>query len=168
MESRKSLRGQAAIEYLMTYGWAILALVIIIAVLIASGVANPNFFVTEECSLGSNIPCQAGLVNIGDQSRLFMDVGNGFAYGIMIKEIEVYSVADPTKKVTFSPQTIIESGKSISVEDDLDDQLQPNSVARFFVNVTYVSCAPEVSPPGQCSDSEHTIVGRMTAKVIEQ
>jgi hypothetical protein len=187
MESRKSLkgqaaiecpkktdtagrRGQAAIEYLMTYGWAILALVIIIAVLLASGVANPNFFVSEECTLGSNLPCQVGLVNIEQESRLFLEVGNGFAYGIVIKKIEVFSIADNSKKITFAPaQTLIESGGSISVDEKLDDFLSTNSVARFFVNVTYVSCAPEVASPGsECSDEEHTIVGRLTAKVISE
>src|SRR3989344_3962590 len=38
------LRGQSALEYLVTYGWAILAIVIIAAVLWYTGVFNPSKF----------------------------------------------------------------------------------------------------------------------------
>jgi len=168
-DTARSLRGQAAIEYLMTYGWAILALVIIIAVLLASGAANPNFFVTEKCDLGSNLPCQAGIVNKGQESRLYLEVSNGFAYGIMIKKIEVFSMADFSKKITLiPPQEIIQSGNPISQEEKLDEFLPENAVARLYANVTYVSCAPEVAdlPDSECSSEEHTIVGGITAKAI--
>lgn len=36
--SARVLRGQAAMEYLMTYGWALLALVVVLAALIYLGV----------------------------------------------------------------------------------------------------------------------------------
>ncbi|MFH1750783.1 MAG: hypothetical protein ABH863_03835 [Candidatus Micrarchaeota archaeon] len=38
------MRGQSALEYLVTYGWAILAIVIIAAVLWYTGVFNPSKF----------------------------------------------------------------------------------------------------------------------------
>lgn len=45
-----SRKGQAAMEFLMTYGWAILIAIIAIAALIAFGVLNPS--VQETCGVG--------------------------------------------------------------------------------------------------------------------
>ncbi len=51
-------RGQSALEYLVTYGWAILAIVIIGALLIASGVFNPGSFASSTvCKEGASLSC---------------------------------------------------------------------------------------------------------------
>ncbi|MCX6742298.1 MAG: hypothetical protein NTX24_03965 [Candidatus Pacearchaeota archaeon] len=50
---RMSKKGQAAMEFLMTYGWAILIAIIAIAALIAFGVLNPS--VQESCGVGGTI-----------------------------------------------------------------------------------------------------------------
>lgn len=42
MKLMKSRKGQAAMEYLMTYGWAILIVIIVAAALFALGVFNPS------------------------------------------------------------------------------------------------------------------------------
>ena len=43
-------KGQGAIEYLMTYGWALLVIVVVGAALYASGVLNPASYVTNKCT----------------------------------------------------------------------------------------------------------------------
>ena len=50
-------KGQAAMEFLMTYGWAILAAIIAIAVLAYFGVFNPGRYASEVCSLGPPFIC---------------------------------------------------------------------------------------------------------------
>ncbi len=50
--------GQVAMEYLATYGWALMALFVVIALMIASGVFNPERFAVEECTLQPNLPCR--------------------------------------------------------------------------------------------------------------
>ncbi len=47
-----NVRGQSALEYLVTYGWAILAIVVIFAVLFGLGIFNPSKFVGEKQSGG--------------------------------------------------------------------------------------------------------------------
>ena len=42
-------RGQAAMEFLMTYGWAILVVLIAIGALAYFGVLNPEKFVQDRC-----------------------------------------------------------------------------------------------------------------------
>ncbi|MEM4255365.1 MAG: hypothetical protein QXR53_03480 [Candidatus Norongarragalinales archaeon] len=49
---KESRKGQAALEYLVTYGWAVLAIVIIAAVLWYLGVFNPNRYAAGKQSGG--------------------------------------------------------------------------------------------------------------------
>ena len=50
-------RGQAAMEFLMTYGWAILAAVIVIGVLASFGVFSPSKFIPTSCTLSAPFGC---------------------------------------------------------------------------------------------------------------
>jgi len=50
-------KAQSAMEYLMTYGWAILIIAIVFSVLVASGVFSPNSFVTPSCTLPAGLSC---------------------------------------------------------------------------------------------------------------
>lgn len=43
-------KGQGAIEYLMTYGWALLVIVVVGAALYAAGVLNPASYVANKCT----------------------------------------------------------------------------------------------------------------------
>ncbi|MBI4174846.1 MAG: hypothetical protein HY517_04320 [Candidatus Aenigmarchaeota archaeon] len=44
------MKGQGAIEYLMTYGWALLVIVVIAAALFFLGVLNPSSYTQSRCS----------------------------------------------------------------------------------------------------------------------
>jgi len=51
-------RGQSALEYLVTYGWAILAIVIISAILWYLGIFNPSKYTAEkQCSGFATFSC---------------------------------------------------------------------------------------------------------------
>ncbi len=51
------LRSQSAMEYLMTYGWAILIIAIALSALYALGIFNPSSFVGSECILPAGLSC---------------------------------------------------------------------------------------------------------------
>lgn len=51
-------RGQAALEFLMTYGWAILVVLVVIGALAYFGVLNPTNLVAERCTLQQGIGCE--------------------------------------------------------------------------------------------------------------
>jgi len=48
---------QAALEFIMTYGWAILVVLISVAVLAYFGVLSPDTFLPHKCTLPSGIVC---------------------------------------------------------------------------------------------------------------
>ena len=50
-------KGQAALEFLMTYGWAILVVLAAIGALAYFGVLSPDRFLPEKCTLPSGIAC---------------------------------------------------------------------------------------------------------------
>ena len=52
-------KGQAAMEFLMTYGWAILVVLVAIGALAYFGLLNPDLFLPEKCviSSGSGLFC---------------------------------------------------------------------------------------------------------------
>lgn len=163
------MKGQSAVEYVMTYGWAILALIIVLGVILWSGALSPTYLISEECTLGSNLPCSFILYNEGGETRLSMIIYNGFSYKINIEDIEVY---DTSEDVYFSDEPsvgTIESGDSTSFTVDYPGELPADSFKKFVVRVTYASCAPELLEPGEeCSSSQHTISGRITGRVNVQ
>jgi hypothetical protein len=56
-EAADGRKAQSALEYLTTYGWAILILSVVIAALAALGIFNPNQFVTQECLMPADFSC---------------------------------------------------------------------------------------------------------------
>ena len=55
IRSRK--KGQAAMEFLMTYGWALLVVLIAIGALAFFGVLNPSRFLPNSCTLAPGFAC---------------------------------------------------------------------------------------------------------------
>ncbi|NYZ78872.1 hypothetical protein H0N99_01875, partial [Candidatus Micrarchaeota archaeon] len=54
-------KGQTAMEYLMTYGWAILIIMVVLAVLFYLGVLNPP--IPEQCVFPAGITCISSKLN---------------------------------------------------------------------------------------------------------
>ena len=56
----KNNKGQSALEFLMTYGWAFLAMLLVVGVLVSSGFLNPENFIPEKCRFGQEAICPKG------------------------------------------------------------------------------------------------------------
>lgn len=69
-------RGQAALEFLMTYGWAFLVVLILIGALAYFGVLSPKNFMGDKClAPGGGFTCKAyKLTNQGAVDHLLIDV----------------------------------------------------------------------------------------------
>ncbi len=50
-------RSQVAIEFLVTYGWAILIVMIAIGALASFGILNPSKYLADKCIFGNNFQC---------------------------------------------------------------------------------------------------------------
>ena len=54
---RRSVKAQAALEFLMTYGWAILVVLIVIGALAYFGVLSPSNLLPEKCAFPVSLSC---------------------------------------------------------------------------------------------------------------
>lgn len=57
-------KAQAALEFLMTYGWAILVVLIVIAALGYFNVLNPTMLLPEKCTLPPGFKCEDHIFNL--------------------------------------------------------------------------------------------------------
>jgi len=70
-------KAQAAMEFLMTYGWAILVVLVAIGALAYFGVLNPSRFLPESCTVGPGIGCDDFKVNAGGTATVVLRNGMG-------------------------------------------------------------------------------------------
>ncbi|MBW3003694.1 hypothetical protein KY337_03960 [Candidatus Woesearchaeota archaeon] len=69
-------RGQAALEFLMTYGWVILIVIIVIGALAAFGVFDVTRLVPDRCVLPSSLSCRDFGATYGTPTILQIEVLN--------------------------------------------------------------------------------------------
>ena len=55
---RKNSRAQAALEFLTTYGWAFLVILIMVGALAYFGILNPSNVLPSRCNVGTEFLCQ--------------------------------------------------------------------------------------------------------------
>jgi len=80
-------KAQSSIEYLATYGWALLLMFLVIAFLVGSGVFSPSRFANEECTFQPNLPCTqyyAQAVEGRAQARISFNLTNTMGFPIAI------------------------------------------------------------------------------------
>tara|TARA_Y100000310_G_C20504272_1_gene725615 strand:+ start:316 stop:789 length:474 start_codon:yes stop_codon:yes gene_type:complete len=70
-------KGQAAMEFLMTYGWAILAAAIAIVVLAYFGVFSPEKYVSNVCTVNAPFDCEEYSITSGGVIQLTIRNGGG-------------------------------------------------------------------------------------------
>jgi uncharacterized protein (UPF0333 family) len=79
-------KGQAALEFLMTYGWAIMVVLVAIGALAYFGVLSPDRFLPRKCFLEAGIGCGDFRVN---ENSVTLVLRNGKGEGITISNIKV-------------------------------------------------------------------------------
>ncbi|MFH1222142.1 MAG: hypothetical protein V1492_03595 [Candidatus Micrarchaeota archaeon] len=163
------MKGQSTIEYITTYGWAILVLTLVLSVIFFSGVFKPDFFISEKCELGTNMPCRAVVYNAGAETKISLDILNSFPYKVEISSVAVTMSDGSAAFADFVPNKFVESGLKANYTATLSKKLGDNDLKSFSMNVTYKSCAPEFGNDANgnaiCGE-DHLISGRIVAKVI--
>ena len=82
MTNRKS---QAALEFIMTYGWAILVVLVAIGALAYFGVLSPDRFLPSKCTLQSGIAC---LDHKATATSLVIYVKNSLGYDLTVDAVK--------------------------------------------------------------------------------
>ena len=84
----KNKRSQSALEYMMTYGWAILIIVIVAVVLYSMGIFSPSSFLSFSgiTGLSGFQPASAACASNG---QMIVKLSNSFGYQVSINSINV-------------------------------------------------------------------------------
>jgi len=80
-------------EYLMTYGWAILVIIIVIAVLFYIGVLNPRNVTPTSCTFPPGISCSS--FKLTEEGNLKLTIGQATGHRIHIVNISCTQAQEP-------------------------------------------------------------------------
>ena len=146
-------KGQAAMEFLMTYGWAILVVLVAIGALAYFGVLNPSRFLPSSCTVGPGIGCDDHRVSTTTTQLILR---NGL--GDDLTSVSV-AVAGCTASSEADGDDSWSDGATLGGSDGITLTSCSNgaSGSRFkgAVNVTYTSG----------SGIAHTLAGDLTTRV---
>ena len=167
MEYRK---GQAAIEYLLSYGWAIMVLVIVIGLIVSTGVFSPSYFVPEQCDLGPNLPCEFSLFTDAHNTNLIVRIRNSFSHNVAL---ESFTMRSGTRDFSLSSSfpLSIESGNSVVINGIIPGYIEsPGVLKKVNISLKYFSCEDVVNPSCSTPDTVniHRIDGKIFANVQQQ
>ncbi len=128
-----NVRGQSALEYLMTYGWALIVIAIVVSVLIVISGTSTGGIVCK--SQSSDLVLNTSSVTT---SRVIFSLQN--ATGVTISSLSAVDGGDFSAITNFvlSPDTSVGSGLSFVVDSNATDG--PGAVGKFtngLVTVTY-------------------------------
>ena len=105
-------KGQAALEFIMTYGWAILVVLVAIGALAYFGVLSPDRLLPNKCLITSGLSCDDAKVS---RNQIQMKLTNSL--GQDMKDIEVHNygcldTAGPGIYHNCSGQSLLNNGQS--------------------------------------------------------
>jgi len=150
-----SHRGQSAIEFLLTYGWAILGAMITIGALSYFGIFNTQRYVNDVCYFGDQLICEdfVALTN----GNVSVKLRNNFGVDIDIDSTIVKSDYGTTlaTDAIYSKNTAIKPGEIVEIMHNITSSTIPvNNKLKYKMIVTFKQTG---------SGNLHNLTGDVTA-----
>lgn len=141
--------GQVTLEFLMTYGWAILIIMVVIAILFYLGVFTPTQYAPSTCQLPTGLSCFA--YKISGSGILTLDLAQ--ATGRQIRVTGIACTQEETPSVwTYSDVSIRSGGRKTFTLPCYDENGQPVTEefyrGRLFINYTDIDTGIEYKVKG--------------------
>ena len=165
-------KGQAAMEFLMTYGWAILAAIIAIGVLAYFGVFSPGKLVADSVTLNAPLYASAGQAD-STLNQVKVEIRNGAGSTIYLVE--------PSSTVTTTSGTTCTLNAATANEDIITMATDEQSIQLFDcpagdliagdkfngdIVVTYCKTVNATGTPDVCLSLAQISTGTIRATVI--
>ena len=84
-------KSQAALEFLTTYAWAFLIILIMIGALAYFGVLNPSRLLPERCNFGAELGCDKDRVIANTAGKVTFELVNSVGEAISVNAVRVNS-----------------------------------------------------------------------------
>lgn len=100
-------KAQAAMEFLMTYGWAILVVLVAIGALAYFGVLSPDRFLPESCTITPGLACTGYKISATAATGMTLKINDGLGNAITVSAAQAPTIAygDPEVTCTLSACT---------------------------------------------------------------
>ncbi len=130
----KAIKGQAAMEYLFTYSWAFVAIGVVFALLIASGVFSPSKYNQDYC-IGAGIDC---LSIFAQGNEVVIRLRNNMGFDIEVNGIDVFVEGRGANRVQF--QLGVWSAGEVRELRIEDNNIRERKLNRLEVSFRYSPC----------------------------
>lgn len=97
-------RAQSSFEYLTTYGWALIVVVVVLSVLFYLGVFSPQRIAPSSCTLQSGMTCYGYKVN--SNGTFYLDIGQSVGKTIHVTGYSCSSASSPSVNTLGAEVTI--------------------------------------------------------------
>lgn len=147
-------------EYLMTYGWAILILGIAIVVLWSLGLFSPNSFVTSQCIFPADFSCISGVLL--SNGLFYINLEQSTASNINITAIGCNNLGNTANMISYSPQKYMLIGSNLSLTSFCYSNYTvyastPGQVFHGYMVVNYTDLQ---------TGFPHTVIGTLLEKIV--
>ena len=107
MKNLKNIKSQAALEFLTTYGWAFLVILLMIGTLTYFGILSPSKFLPERCNIAPEIGCINSIIGQTDIGTgvLRLKLKNNIQEAIIVSSWDTTSEANTPFSCTLKPTT---------------------------------------------------------------
>ena len=127
-------KGQAAMEFLMTYGWALLVVLIAIGALAFFGLLNPSRFLPEKCELAPGLTCMDfNAVYDGENTSITILLNNGV--GKTMRDVRI-NTTDCDSVINATILTTLTEGSTESIQINCTGPI-PNTRFKSDMKLTY-------------------------------
>lgn len=132
----RKYKGQAAIEYLVTYGWAFLVIIGAISALSYFGLLNPERYIPNSCDFGEQLKCVDQYID--DSGRIILRFRNNFEDAIVINATSGDDISSFVGQTGGSGVPVtVERGEIRQIEVTTDRSLNVNKKERFTIQFTF-------------------------------
>ncbi len=159
-----SRKGQAAFEYLVTYGWAFVVIIAAIGVLSYFGLLSPQRYIPDTCEFGEQLNCVDYLivnqVESGANGYIILRLRNNFE-----QDIKITGATDLTGNISLHGPTplpvVISRGEIRKVELEIADTITvlPKDKQRYKINLQFSR--------DSAGAPSHNVSGTLFAEVVD-
>jgi hypothetical protein len=128
-------KGQAALEFMVTYGWAIMSAIIVIGALSYFGVFNTQRYTRDTCYFGDQLVCEdnTALTN----GTVKFQIRNNLGADIEVSEVLMKSDYGNTGCNVISPVGVILAGMLFEVDCQPSSNLGNNNKFKYSAIVVF-------------------------------
>ena len=107
---KKETKAQAALEFLTTYGWAFLVILVMISALAYFGILKPSRLLPDRCNFGTELECQDYMID-ATANTLTIRLKNNIGEAVQIQDAADIAVSsESATPVTCALAGITDSG----------------------------------------------------------